>query len=149
MTSPVISLVPVPGPSPKMSRSKEELAAVFRNIDGVSPQSVPTTVPWIEAIRERWRFLKGTHGVNQYDLEAWLDASQASLSALLGQSKRGIPTESPHVERLSIALDVEVPLAVRTLLVIREAANRGAPDDLMHGVMVMARDALDRLDTKK
>ncbi len=149
MTSPVISLVPVPGPSPKMSRSKEELAAVFRSLDGVPPRNVPTTVPWIEAIRERWRYLKETEKVNQYDLEAWLDASQASLSALLGHSKRGIPAYSPHVERLSVALNVEVPLTVRVLLLIKEAADRGAPDELMQGVMVLTRDALERLETKK
>ena len=145
----MVTLVSVPPASSKMSRGLEELASVLMSVDRVPTREVPTSPPWIEAIRERWRYLKVTHGVNQYDVMEWIGASQPAISALLGDNKRGAPGESPHVERLSVALGIPVPEAVIAYLAIREAAMVGVPDDTMHGVVVLAQDALARHAAKK
>ncbi len=149
MKTPVLSIVAVADELSKMSRSMDELSQILQPVDTVPQREVDLTASWLEVIQARWVELKRQHGINQYDVPAWSGASQSAMPPLLGQSGRGAPERSPHIERLSVAFGVPVPQIVLARELLKEAMSLPVPEEHVAGVTVWLRALIENAKQKK
>jgi hypothetical protein len=88
---------------------------------------------WRDAVRARISEL----GIRQADLGSWIGCAQSQISYLLSPEGRPI-RRSIYVERISVALGIELPAAARIELAATSLAEAGDRDALE----LLARNAV-------